>query len=158
MMNESATLASGGVQRTLRGDFVVLRADEMSLIVPQSDVEDLEYIGEHRNAHTERGVLSFGSHGHKSHAIALSKNMGALLDFPPDRFLLTRLTAGAHQFLLAWNEVRVLPDAQITVQPLPPSLRSVDGPIEGYVEENGRVLLYTNAASILQHLHVSARS
>lgn len=123
---------------TLDGDFVMLRADGLRLLLPQQDVG----AAAHRDAKA-------GSGG--SGVVALSATMEPLAAVPADRFVVTALHgAGPGEALsFAWNEVRVLIDARLRWHPLPAAMRVPGAPVSGYVEEGGEVLLCTTAAHVV---------
>lgn len=123
--------------RTLNGNFVMLRADTLRLIVPQQDVGAAGHV----EAKARPG----------DRVVALSATMEPLADLPSDRFVLTRLHAGdpALDLAFAWNEVRVLIDAQLRWHPLPAAMLRPGATFEGYVEEDGEVLLCTSAAHVV---------
>ena len=121
----------------LDGNFVMVRADTLRLLLPQQDVGAARHL-EARS----------GSGGR---VVALSAAMEPLAALPADRFVLTHLHAGdaAHDLSFAWNEVRVLIDARLRWHPLPAAMRVTGAPFEGYVEEDGEVLLCTTAAHVV---------
>lgn len=134
----------------MRGDFVLLRAGSLRLLLPQHDVNVTEYLEHAPVATGDPGVFSVGDvDGHAHHVVALSEHMHMLPVFPADRFLLTRLGGERRQFSLAWNEVRVLIDTALELHPVPPILQGQAGLIDGYAELDGELAFCTTAHRML---------
>jgi len=149
-MRREATAPAPVPQR--RGsNFVLLRADTLRLLLPQEDVGAAEYI-EHEPAPTlTPGLFEYGTGGGLRRIVALSEQMHTLPAFPRGRFVLTRLMAGENELSFAWNEVRVLIDAEIAPHPLPAAMRVPGAPIDAYVEHDGEVLLCSTATGVLAY-------
>lgn len=124
--NESGT-------SSLRGNFVVLRADALRLLLPQCEVGAAEYVADGARA-----------------VVALSGRMEPLAQWPADRFVLTRLEGAGRELSFAWNEARVLIDAQLELHPLPAAMRVAGAPIGGYVEHEGELLFSTTARHVIE--------
>lgn len=135
----------------IEGNFVVLRADALRLLLPQEDVGVAEYLEGEPLPSSEQGVFRHGEGESARAVLALSPRLRPLAQFPRERFLLTRLHAAGGELSLAWNEVRVLIGAKLQRQPLPPAMRRPDGPIDGYVEQDGELLLCSTAERVLAH-------
>lgn len=119
---------------THRGNFVVLRAGALHLVLPQEDV----------------GAAEHGEAGQAGEVVAPSELLQALGSLPADRFVLTRLAGGTKQY--AWSELKVIPDAQLQVHPLPEVLRMKNGPIDGFVEFQGTIAFRTDARRVVAYL------
>lgn len=132
----------------LRGHFVLLRAQQLRLLLTQAEVGVAEYVEEAPRATALPGRFLMGHGGQAREVVALSAQMRPLAVFPPDRFVLTRLHAGDADLSFAWNEARVLIDAPIERWPLPPAMRVPGAPINGYVEHQGELYLCTTAACV----------
>jgi hypothetical protein len=137
------------------GNFVMLRADGLRLLLPQQDVGAAEYIDAAPGVLPVPGCFEDGSGPNARQVMALSAQMTPLTQFPRDRFVLTRFSLDGIDLYFAWSEVRVLIGAQLKVQPLPPSMRTADGPISGYVEHEGAVLLCSTAGQVLAQVAAS---
>ncbi|HMA08872.1 MAG TPA: hypothetical protein VKP68_13450 [Ramlibacter sp.] len=133
------------------GNFVMLRADSLRLLLPQQEVGAAEYIEQAPRALPQPGWFEYGSGEGARPVIALSGQMTPLVAFPADRFVLTRFSLDGSDLLFAWNEVRVLIEAQLQAHLLPPSMRTADGPISGYVERDGEVLLCSTAGQVMAY-------
>jgi hypothetical protein len=134
---------------TIRGNFVMVRADELRLLLPQQDVGVAEYLEGEPLASGEEGVFQHGEGESARAVVALSRRLRPLARFPRERFLMTRLRLPDLELSLAWNEVRVLIDATLAWQPLPPALRLPGAPIDGFVEHEGELLLCSDAERLL---------
>ncbi len=139
----------------MRGDYVMLRADALRLLLPQREVTATEYI-EHAPMPTDRpGVHALPMpDGGRQEVVALSAQLLPLDDFPPDRFLLTRLGGAQGGIAVAWNEVRVLIDTELEFHALPAIMRGERDLIDAYVELGGELVLCTTSRVLpaaLQH-------
>lgn len=134
----------------MRGDFVLLRADALRLLLPQRDVAATEYIEQAPAATREAGrfVLDDGN-GTPQPVWALSERMRPLDRFPADRFLLTRLSGEGPAVALAWNEIRVLIDTELEFHALPPVMQGAGALIDAYVELDGELAFCTSARRVL---------
>lgn len=135
----------------VRGNFVVLRAGALRLLLPHEEVGAAEYIEGVPAATAQPGRFEHEVLGERRAIVALSEHLRALENFPPGRFVLTRLHGGDAALSFAWDEVRVLIDAQLAPRPLPPALRSLQGPVDGYVQLRGELLLCATAPRVLAY-------
>lgn len=139
----------------VRGDFVLLGADSLRLLLPQHDVNVSEYL-EHRPLPTGiKGLFTLGEVDRKQKRVAaLSDRMKVMDAFPNDRFLLTRLN-GDHELLLAWTEVRIMMGAALEFHPIPEALRSEAGLIDAYVVlDDGSIAFCTTASRVLSEAQI----
>lgn len=132
-----------------RGNFVVLRAGALRLLLPHEDVAAAEYLGEAQVGPAQTGIFELEVLGERRRVVALSEQLRPLERFPAGRFVLARLHGGEDSF--AWDEVRVLIDAAVEPRPLPPAMRSAGGPIDGYVQLGGELLLCATAPRVLAY-------
>lgn len=144
---EHPAAANDAGATTLRGNFVMLRADTLRLLLPQREVGAAEYI-EGVPPGGAGGLFEFGE-GRQPLA-ALSSRMELLAQWPPGRFVVTRLAAGDAELCFAWNEARVLIDAELERRPLPPAMQVPGAPIDGYVEHEGELLFCTSAHHVIE--------
>ena len=135
----------------MTGNFVVLRADSLRLLLPQQDVGAAEYVERVPCASGQPGVFEHGEGEQARFVMALSQQMRPLPEFPPGRFVITALRAQECELSFAWNEVRVLIDASLLRHPLPPAMRVAGAPIDGYVEHGGELLLCSTAERVITH-------
>jgi hypothetical protein len=119
---------------TVRGNFVLLRAGTLRLLLPQGDVGAAEYLD---RAEEERPL------------VALSSRMTLLPECPPERFVAAPLHDGG-DLGWCWDELQVLIDVELQPQPLPPSLLTHSTPVSHYVEHDGELAYLCNAQSLSQ--------
>jgi hypothetical protein len=119
---------------TLRGNFVLLRAGVLRLLVPQAEVGAAEYLDR-----TEE----------KRSLVALSPRMTLLPECPPERFVAAPLQDGG-ELGWCWDELQVLIDVELQPQPLPPSLLTHSTPVSHYVEHEGELAYLCSARSLSQ--------
>lgn len=132
-----------------RGNFVVLRAGALRLLLPHGEVGAAEYLGQAPAGAAPGGIFELEVLGERRAVVALSPQLRPLERFPAGRFVLARLQGGELSF--AWDEVRVLIDAAVEPRPLPPAMRSDRGPIDGYVQLGAELLLCATAARVLAY-------
>lgn len=134
----------------MRGDFVLLRADALRLLLPQREVAATEYIEQTPVPAGEAGLFTLhDAHGASQSVVALSEHMRPLDHFPAERFLLTRLSGEGPNLSLAWNEVRVLIDTELEFHALPPVMLGEGDLIDAYVELDGELAFCTTARRLL---------
>lgn len=117
----------------VRGNFVLLTADTLRLLLPQSDVGQASYLDEEPRDSGLDGLFEIGSPDAPRLAAALSPQLRPLPKFPGKRFVLTGLTA-QDDIVLAWDEVKVLIDIELRPRPLPGPCLSPEAPLREYVE------------------------
>lgn len=134
----------------MRGDFVLLRADALRLLLPQREVATTEYIEQAPVSTSEAGRFTLpDASGTPQPVWALSEHMHPLDRFPADRFLLTRLSGEGPAVSLAWNEVRVLIDTELEFHALPAVMQGAGDLIDAYVELDGALAFCTTAQRLL---------
>lgn len=134
----------------LHGNFVMLRADTLRLLLPQREVGAAEHIEGAPRPGSAGGLFEFGTGDDAMAVVALSGRMEPLATWPRERFVVTRLAAGDAELSFAWNEARVLIDARLERRPLPAAMRVAGAPIEGYVEHEGELLFCTTARHVIE--------
>ena len=137
--------------RRASGNFVLLRADSLRLLLPQQDVGAAEYIERQPRSTDVPNLFEYGEGDGLRHVIALSEQMRALATFPGGRFVITKLAADDAELSFAWNEVRVLIDADFERHALPAAMQVPGAPIEAYVERDGELVLCTTAAHVISY-------
>lgn len=143
-------MLKGATSSGMRGNFVLLRADSLRLLLPQQDLSSTEYIDSAPAATTEACVFSYASQGAEPRkVIALSEQMQALDQFPANRFLLTQLADEQHTLSFAWNEMRVLIDVEVQQRALPTVMQGPQALIDSYVELDGEPVFCMSAKSML---------
>lgn len=134
---------------TRRGDFVLLRADTLRLLLPQHEVAATGYIDHAPLATGEPGRFALPEGGGAPQDLwALSPQLRPLERFPADRFLYTRLAGAGAAVALAWNEVRVLIGAELALHALPAVMRGAGDLVDAYVELDGELAFCTTARRV----------
>ena len=137
----------------LSGHYVMLRAGNLRLLLPQADVGAAEYRAFEPRPSGEPGVFSVEFSGEQHAVIAPSERLRRLIAMPMGRFVLTRLSSATGGALwLAWDEVRVLINASLVAFELPPALRAADMPVSNFVELGDDTAFCCDAASVTAHL------
>lgn len=136
--------------RTLRGNYVLLRADSLRLLLPQHEVGAAEYlavtpvasevVGLHRRAQDADTPESS-----RRRFAALSMHMKLLPNCPSDRFVVTPLGEEDDNLGWCWNEVKVLIDIELCPQPVPAVLIAPYTPVERFVEHDGEIAYLMSA-------------
>ena len=143
-------LLHGAASSRMRGNFVLLRADTLRLLLPQKDVTSTEYIDSLPSSTAAAGIFSYPQADNtRRDVIALSDQMQALASFPGDRFLLTRLANAQEGLSFAWNEVRVLIDAELEQRALPAVMQGPDARIDSYLELDGELVFCISAQRLV---------
>lgn len=134
----------------MRGDFVLLRADDLRLLLPQKDVSSTDYIEHTPEPSNTHGVyLLRNPDGTEHQVIALSGSMGMLGSYPSERFLLTRHGDASQDFSLAWSDVQVLIDTELEFHALPAVMQRDGALIDAYVKIDGELVFCTTAPRLL---------
>jgi hypothetical protein len=140
-MTTSSDLATD----TLRGNFVLLVADGLSLLLPQHEVGAAEYLGDTLEAADEAGLFKLAGTADQRRFAALSAQMTLLPVFPSGRFLVTTLSGEDREISWCWNELRVLINVELPLHPLPQVMLAADTPVSHYVELDGKLAWPCNA-------------
>jgi hypothetical protein len=146
-MNGTSTLPA------LRGNFVLLKADGLQLLLPQQDVGAAEYLDSAPRDSGQPGLFELDSPeegGATRFVAALSANMDLLPEYPQGRFLLTSFEAQGGM-LMCWNEVKVLIDTELHPQRMPDSMLPPDAPVREYVEMGDSLAFVCSAERLLEH-------
>jgi hypothetical protein len=126
----AAIPAPDGAPNRLRGHFVLLRAGDLRLLLPQAEVGAAGYL-EARPLPDQEGQLR-DSAGRP--CAALSEQMRLLPECPPGRFIVAALGDGSDPTGWCWDALSVMISVDLKAHALPPALRTPDTPIAAYVE------------------------
>ncbi len=137
---------------TVRGNYVLLTADALQLLLPQHDVGAAEYLSGTPEPSRQFGVFS-GENGRRY--AALSSEMKLLGQYPAGRFLATSIGEQDDLFW-CWNELRVMIDAELEICALPPVLCAPDTPVRQYAEIDGK-LAYLCTAEQMRVLSLTSK-
>jgi len=119
----------------MRGNFVLLRADQLRLVVPQADV----------------GAASYIEMGDGTQCVSLSDTMKLLPGRPAERFIAAEFSGEFAGTAWCWDELRVLIDVQLEPIAVPKALRAGDSPVQAYVEIDGELAYVCTAESICRY-------
>ncbi len=119
---------------TLRGNYVLLKADALQLLLPQHEVGAAEYLAGAPQPSAQTGV--FEGEGGRRYA-ALSQQLSLLPHYPAGRFLAIPIGDDGDGHLWCWNELRVLIDAELEIHALPAVLVTPNAPVQHYAEIDG---------------------
>jgi hypothetical protein len=145
-------LLRGAASSKMRGNFVLLRADSLRLLLPQADINSTEYIDSAPVGTAEAGIFSYSEADNAARkVVALSDQMYALAKFPADRFLLTQLAKDGQVLSFAWNEVRVLIDAEVEQHSLPAVMQGPDALVDSYLELDGELVFCMSAQRLVSY-------
>jgi len=151
MIMSDIPLLRGAATSKMRGNFVLLRADSLRLLLPQQDVSSTEYIDSAPASTSEAGIFSYSEADTTRKVVALSDQMYALARFPADRFLLTQLAKDGQALSFAWNEVRVLIDAELEQHSLPTVMQGPDALVDSYLELDGELVFCMSAQRLVSY-------
>lgn len=136
--------------RRLKGNFVLLKAGRLQLLLPQHDVGAAEYLSATPQPTAQAGLFELPADdtAGSRFVAALSPQMGLLEQLPPGRFLLTSFPSQAGVWM-CWDDVKVLIDAEIVPRALPPAMLGAGAPLTEYVEFGDEVAFCCSAERLL---------
>ena len=153
-MSTSQTTAPA--TRELRGNFVLLRADALRLLLPQHDVGAASHLGSAPRPTDFPGFFEQGDAASAQPVVALSSDMLPLAQFPADRFFVTAIATPLGEMGFGWSEVSVLLDARLQAQPLPAALFGAQSALREFVEIDGRVVFCCDSTHMTDHAFANA--
>ncbi len=134
-----------GPSITARGDYVLLTADTLRLLLPKQDVGAAEFRAGMLEASEAPGLLKLrGTESLRRFAV-LSGQMRLLPHCPDDRRLMTSVGNGGDDVAWCWNALRELPDVELPLYPIPKVLFAANAPVEAYVEVDGELAYLCSA-------------
>lgn len=135
---------------TLRGNYVLLRADTLRLLLPQHEVGAADYLEGTLEDAEMTGLLQYADHQEQRRFAALSARMTLLPACPADRFVVTSLGA-ADDLGWCWDEVKILIDVELHPQLLPTVLIAPNTPVDRFVEHDGEIAFLCSAQRVLTY-------
>ena len=137
----------------IRGNYVLLRADGLRLVLPQRDIRSTDYMMSRPvRMDGENGLLHVPGSTDAAVYVAVSAGMQLLEECPADRFISTVLQGLDVHW--CWSDVRVLLNAELHPLPLPVSLIAPGTPVREVVAVGGE-WAYLCSAEILQQFALS---
>jgi hypothetical protein len=132
-------------QATLRGNYVLLTADTLHLLLPQHEVGAAEYLEGVLEASDQPGLLKLRGTENPRRFAALSEQMTLLPRCPSGRFLVAPIGDENDDLGWCWSELRTLIDVELQLQPLPAVLITSGTPVDQYVEFGGKLAYLCSA-------------
>jgi hypothetical protein len=141
---------------TLRGNFVLLRAGALRVLLPQGDVGAAEYLPARPQPTGEPGILRVeGSEGRCF--AALSAGMTLLDECPAERFVVATLGSESDGLAWCWDDLQVLIDLELKPRPLPQVLLAPSTPVTQYAEVAGDIVYVCGAQPLAAFALASRR-
>lgn len=132
----------------IHGNYVLLRADGLRLVLPQRDVRSTDYMASRPvRMEGQDGLLHVPGSTDAGVYVAVSAGMQLLEECPVDRFISTVLQGLDVHW--CWSEVRVLLNAELHPLPLPVSVIAPGTPVREVVAVGGE-WAYMCSAEVLQ--------
>jgi hypothetical protein len=139
----------------LQGNYVLLIADTLNLVLPLYEVGAVEYLDGVLEADDESGLLKLPGDEFSRRFAALSSTMTLLPHCPSDRFLVTTIGDENENLGWCWNELQVLIDVDLQPQPIPAVLLSPNTPVSHYVEFEGKFAYLCGAHQLCTYAFAS---
>ncbi len=140
----SANIASRA-DVTPRGDYVLLSADTLHLLLPRQEVGAAEFLGGTLEPSDEPGLFKRRGVESPRRFAALSAQMNLLLHCPDDRRFVAPIGNGTDAVAWCWNTLQELPDLESPIYPIPRVLLAPNAPVEQYVEVEGKLAYLCSA-------------
>lgn len=150
--------ANPSFKAPLRGNYVLLTADTLRLLLPQHEVIAAEYLRGTLVPGEAPGLLKLQGAASDRRFGALSSQMQLLRHCPPDRFLVTTIGEGNSSFGWCWNDMKVLIDVELEARPLPAVLLAADTPVDQYVELGGKLAYPCSAQKLYSFVQTTEMS
>ncbi|MDO5691445.1 MAG: hypothetical protein Q4G70_03055 [Pseudomonadota bacterium] len=129
--------------------YVLLRADDLRLLLPSTDVGPAEHFSGLLEPLDGSGLLCNPADPEgAAFYVALSSSMKPLPEAPVDRFLTTTLGDSGASLRWCWSEVRMLASSAVTPQPLPQALRAPYSPIAEFTVFEDHIVFFCDAARV----------
>ncbi len=148
----TSTTTAAPTTRELHGNFVVLRADKLRLLLPQTDVGTASHLDAQPKATDLPGLFERTDGEGGTALVALSPDMLPLGTYPAERFLITAIDTPMGEVGFGWSEVSVLIDARLQAQPVPQVLLDPHTPVNEFVEIDGEVVFCSDRERLAAHV------
>jgi hypothetical protein len=147
-MNRGANMSEADTE-TVRGNFVLLRAGTLRLLLPQEDVGAAEYLEARPVPGARPGVMRLEQDGTSRRLVAPSARMALLAECPAERFVVATLSGGDGT-LWCWDDLQVLIEVQLRTVPIPPVLVAPHTPVDRYAEHQGEIAFMCSARHLAE--------
>jgi hypothetical protein len=137
----------------LKGNFVLLKAGTLQLLLPQADVGAAQFLPtDPLPASDQAGLFELppSDTDDALYVAALSPQMSLLHTLPPGRFLMASFVPQTG-VAMCWDEVKVLIDTEISPINLPPVMVSTHAPLTQYVELGDEIAFCCTAERLMAH-------
>jgi hypothetical protein len=145
-----------GLDRSLAGNFVLVRVDTVMLLVPLEGLGAAFYLDQEPVRTEVPGLFSLGEGEQRRLVVAPSGGLRPLSQYPSDRFVMTPVPFDGNEIFIAWSDVKVLIGTRLQLRPLPPLLADPDGPFDGYVLFDGRPAFHSTARQVVDFIFSGA--
>jgi hypothetical protein len=138
---------------SVRGHFVLLKTNQLQLLLPQADVGAASYLAQMpRPVDEHPGMFGISNEAGDvaSFVAALSPQMSLETPFPQGQFLMTALTA-QDGISLCWKEVKVLIDTELQPEALPAVMLPPGAAVTSYVELGGELAFCCTGRALVAH-------
>ena len=139
----------------LRGNYVLLRADSLRLLLPQHEVGAAEYLASPLQASDAAGILRQADDPAHRRFAALSAQMTLLPQCPVNRFVLTTLGDDDDDLGWCWNDIKVLIDIELRPQSVPAVLMAPYTPVDCFVDHDGEIAFLSTAQRLRTYAFTS---
>jgi len=130
-----------------RGNFVLLRADALWLLLPQQEVGAVEYLEAPPDGSLAKPGLFIQQRTEGPRQLAALSSRMTLLDaFPADRTLVTALRGTPIAW--CWSEIKVLIDVSVQPRSMPRVLRTPAAPVQEFVEHDDGLAFICDAQAL----------
>ena len=138
--------------RLIEGDFVLLRTENVGLLLPRAEVGDASFVEPNLVAMDETsGLLMNPDADDGRFYVALSGKLRPLGALPPQRYLSTALGEDMAELQWCWDEVRMLNGFRATAHALAACLVAPHTPVREYVDLDGEVVFVCDAQALTQY-------
>lgn len=129
------------------GDYVLLKAGALLLLLPLQEVGAVEYLDGKLCASETPGLLKRRDSDAALRFIAISERMKMLPACPPGRFIAATIGHDDELFW-CWDEFQVMLDADFSPEPLPAVLLEAHAPFDQYVKLEGGLAYVCDARTL----------
>jgi len=143
---------ASGTDRGPAGNFVLLRADALMLVVPLEGMGNAWHLDCEPVDTDVPGLFSVEAGEERRLVVAPSRDLRPMSHYPSDRFVATPIAFGGKEVFVAWSEMKVLIGASLRLRPMPALLTDPDSPFDGYVMFGGRPAFHSTAQRMLDFM------
>jgi hypothetical protein len=124
---------------SLRGHFAALEFDGITLVLEQHGLDDVQALEDRACSAGRAGWFVLSADGQKLPLLTLDRQLRRLPTIGADRRLAAVLRLGDRRLGLACRSLRMLRDATLRLEPLPPCMQLAQSPVLGWTELDGTV-------------------